>query len=196
MSGYRIRNIVLLLTILAVISVNMAACASPAPEVIEKEVIIEKVVTVAVEATPAGAERVVRIVETKPERFEIIDVSKIRARNCVGGNLVRFGESLSKSTSEEVTVGGRASVTIAFVVTVALEAVYHVTKGHRIEKTVEFEVEGQPGKNLEYPVVWKEVWTDGYAVVEMSDGSQIQVDYSVRHSLQGELLDAIDIGCE
>ena len=49
MSSYRIRHILLPFVALAVISVNMAACAAPTPEVIEKEVVVEKEVPVTVE---------------------------------------------------------------------------------------------------------------------------------------------------
>lgn len=192
MSGYRIRSILLPLTALALISVGMAACvpmATPTPRPTSGGATPS-------EPTPAGAERVVRIVETTPERFEIIDVSKIPARNCKGGSVIRVRESLSKSASEEVTIVGRVSAGIAYIVMLALEAEYHVTDDRQIEKTVEFGVEAPQGKNLEYPVVWKEVWADGYAVVELSDGSQDRVNYSVKGSLRGELLDPEDIGCE
>lgn len=141
-------------------------------------------------------ERVVDIVETTPERLEIIEISKIPARNCVGENIIRFGESLSKSTTQEVTTSGGVSVAVAFIIQVSVEAKYQITTGQQIEKTVSYEIEAQPGTFLEYDVLWKEIWSDGYVVLERVDGTQRQIPYSVRTSLRGELVDPSNVGCK
>lgn len=143
----------------------------------------------------AGDWRVAKIMETASE-FQIVELSKISARNCAGPNPIRIRESLSKASTQEITLGGGVSAGIAFIIVASLEAKYEVTNGEQIEKTVEFEVEAKPGTYFEYPVAWKAVWAEGHVVVERSDGTQKQVPFSVKHSLRGELMDPVDVGCD
>jgi hypothetical protein len=172
---------------MSILPVACAPKAVPTPEVINPD-------TPSSTAVPADA-RVVDIEETD-SGFEVIEVSRIPARNCVGQNIIRFSESLSRSTTQEITLGGSISAGIATIVIVSLEAEYRVTNGEEIEKTVEFEVEAKPGSYLEYQVVWKEVWAKGYVVLESADGTQMRIPYNITHSLRGGLVDPVDIGCD
>jgi len=161
--------------------------------------------------TPTPTPRVVRIVQTNPTLFKVIEVSKIQARNCAGQNPVWVQESVNKSTTVEISVGtvtgyemtGQMSAGInvgisaglGMEITASLEKEYKVATGRQIVKTVSFGVEARPGTFFEYPVFWKEVWTEGYVVLQNWDGTQFTVPFSIRYSLQGEILDGVNIGC-
>lgn len=151
--------------------------------------------TEGVYALPGYQGSIIRIVVGEQPRYEIIGIDTIPVRNCIGGNVVTFSYSLSKSTSQEITVEGGGNVGLEVAIKTVLELHYSMTSGEQVERAVEIQIEVQPGKNLEYQAVWREVWFDGYVVVRNPDGTQVEVPFSVKQDVQVELRDPVDLGC-
>ena len=145
--------------------------------------------------SPSESWRVARIVETESSRFQVVETTKIPARNCVGDNVVHFSESLKKTTTHEVTLGGSLTAGLAALIIFQVEANYEVKNGETLEKTVEVQIDAKPKSNLEYQYVWKEAWVDGYVVIADDAGHEQQVPFSLRKSLRGEMADPVDKGC-
>ena len=144
----------------------------------------------------SGDWRVSRIVETTTPSYRIIDVSTLHARNCTGPNTVTVKESLSKTTTHEITVGGNLGAEVTSLVTVALEARFEIKNGESFQQTIEHSVAAQPRTNIDYRYIWKEVWVDGYVILRDDGGAERQIPFSLRKSLQDEPLEQIDLGCK
>lgn len=170
----------------------------------------EPVTVITVEATPWGGSEpaasgcvdasddwhIARVIETTPERFRIIDVSTLHARNCTGPNVMTLKESLSRTTTHEITIGGSASAEVMALVTLALEAEFEIKNGETFQRTNEHSVTAQPNSNIDYQFIWKEVWVDGYVMLQTAQGSETIVPFSLLKSLQDEPGDQVDLGCE
>lgn len=117
--------------------------------------------------------------------YKIIGYSRIPADNCVGNNIIRLSETLSRSTTTEFSIGGSVGIDaeLSNLLSGALSLQLGYTKGTTIERSFVFEVEVKPSTNTEYNIVWKEVWQKGEMSIQNSEGKIQKIPFEIKSEI-------------
>lgn len=155
--------------------------------------------TTVVLPTPTQTEEVefwiVANIEQTSERHEVIGVSNVSARNCGSDNVITYRESLKKATTHDIQYGGAVEAGVNFLLISTIEGELQISNGELVEKEIQVDIEARPNSHLEYKVIWQEVWADGVVNLENNLGETEVITFAARTSLESDLLDPIEVGC-
>ncbi len=203
---HKLLGFALLVIALSGVAGTLSSCASSTPVPTVIRIVVTRIVTptpslqskATSTPTPGPTERVLEIQETD-RKIRIVGENRIPARNCGGKNEIEFSQALSHSIRRHIDVGAKGGISIGSLklswLKAELEAHYNFQEGTELTQTVMITVHAKPGTNAVYRVVWKEVSVTGYMVVQMDNGERVRVPFTVTQSLEGEVLDPVEIGC-